>query len=502
MYLLGLDIGTTNWKANLYDLKGRLIISVSHPAPVKKDKSGNSYYDANQMWKIFCVLIRQAVIKVKNPELIKAISFASMAEAGCLADENGLPLTHIIPWFDKRTIPMMKKILRKISKKEIFGITGVNLTHIFSICKIIWFKEHERIAFKKAAKWVCVPDYLIKRISGEWATDYSIASRTALFDIKNKKWSKKMLDFAGIKESFLPKAFPSGTFVGNVTEKASKECGLSINTKVVLGGHDHVCGSLGAGLFSEGKALDSMGTAESICVPLENIDNLNKYFNSGFSFGCYTFGSMYYAMAGLYYSGGIIEWLMREYYETDQKKSKIYKTMIKDAKGSKPGSNGLYVLPHWLGIGAPYGLREAKGMIIGFHPDTTKGDLINAAYEGLAYEYRLLIETAEKTVGFKAKEIIVIGGGAKNKLWLKRKADILGRTLTVPEVSESVCFGAALLAGLGSNTIKDPVSFVNRNKKELIKAGKKLKDFYNNEYLNHYMRIYRQNLPYWKNKTT
>ncbi|MFH1073779.1 MAG: FGGY family carbohydrate kinase [Candidatus Firestonebacteria bacterium] len=498
MYLLGLDVGTTNWKANLYDLKGKLIISVSHPAFVKKDKCGNNYYDAEQMWKIFCALIRQVVKKVRTPDLIKAVSFASMAEAGCLADEEGLPLTHIIPWFDQRTMPQAEKILRRFPKKEIFGITGINLTYIFSICKIMWFKEYEKTAFKRAAKWVCVPDYLIKRMSGEWATDYSIASRTALFNIRNKKWSKKMLDLAGIKGSFLPKAFPSGTVAGKITEKASKECGLSINTKVVLGGHDHVCGSLGVGLFSEGKALDSMGTAECICIPLKNIDNLKKYYNSGFSFGCYTYGNMFYAMSGLYYSGGTIEWFAREYYKTGEKKSKIYETMIKDADKSKPGSNGLYVFPHWLGIGAPYGLRDARGIVLGLNPDTTKGDLVNAVYEGLAYEYRFLLETAEKTIGFKTKEIVVIGGGAKNKLWLKRKADILGKTLTVPKVPESVCFGAALQAGIGAGIIKNPVKYVNNNKKEYVENEKKLKTFYNNEYRSHYMKIYRQNLPYWE----
>ena len=497
MYLLGLDVGTTNWKANLYDLKGKLVVSVSQPTPVRKDKRGNSYYDAEEMWKIFSSLIREVSGKVKDPASITAVSFASMAEAGCLVDEDGLPLTHIIPWFDQRTMPEAEQILKRISKKEIFGMTGINLTYIYSICKILWFKKYEKTAFKKAAKWVCAPDYLIKRMSGKWATDYSIATRTALFDIKNKKWSKRLLKIIGIKESFLPQAYPSGTLIGNITEKASKECGLPVTTKVVLGGHDHICGSIGVGLFSEGKGLNSMGTTECVCIPLKKLDNLKKYFKSGFSFGCYTHGDMYYALAGIYYSSGIIEWLAREFYVKEKKKSKIYEAMIKDAKNSKPGSNGLYVFPHWLGIGVPFGLRDARGFVFGFQPNTTKGDLVNATYEGLSYEYRLLMETAEKELGFRTKELLVTGGGAKNKFWLKIKADILQKKLTVPLVPESVCFGAALLAGLGSGVIKDPKKFVNSYKKEVTKNTPKMKSFYDDQYKNHYMKIYRQNLPYW-----
>jgi len=496
MYLLGLDAGTTNWKANLYDLKGRLVFSVSCPAAVKKDKAGNSYYDAGEMWKLFCGLIRQAVKKAGRPERIKAVSFASMAEAGCLVDEAGLPLTEIIPWFDKRTVPQVEVVLRKISKKELFVITGLNFNYIFSLCKILWFKKYRKTAFKRAAKWVCVPDYLIKRLSGVWATDFSIASRTALFDLRAKKWSKKMLGLAGLKESFLPEVFPSGTVAGRVTKKAAGECGLSPETKVVLGGHDHLCGSLGAGLFSEGKVLDSIGTSETLAVPLKNITNLKKHFKSGISFGCYPYGGLYYAMSGLYYSGGLSEWLLREYYAPG-KKERLYEKMLEDAKSSRPGSNGLYLFPHWLGMGAPHRKRNARGMITGFSPETKRGDLVNAAYEGLSYEFRLLLETVEQTLGFKAQEIIVIGGGAKNKLWLKRKADILARNLTVPQIGEAVCFGAALLSGLGAGLIREPEKFAAKHKKELIKKDKKLTAFYNKEYQEHYRKLYLLNLPYW-----
>ena len=498
MYLLGLDIGTTNWKANLYDMKGKLVISVSAPTPTRKDSRGHSYYDPEVMWKTFCSLIRQAVKKAGKPDAIKALSFASMAEAGLLVDENGEAVSHIIPWFDQRSMPQTEKLITKLGRERVFGITGINLAHIFSISKISWLKENEPKAFKKAAKWLCAPDYLVKKLTGEWATDHSIANRTCLFDIKKRTWSKTMLDAIDIKESFLPKSYPSGTVAGLITKKASLECGLAVGTKVALGGHDHVVGSLGVGLLSPGSVLDSIGTSESICAPIDNVNDLKKYYKSGFSFGCYTYGNMYHLMSGLYYSGGMVDWLGRQYYSDCHSKNELYKIMFQEAEASVPGSKGLFVYPHWQGIGAPYGVRKAKGMMIGFSPEINRGDICNAALEGLSYEFRLLVENVEKTLGIKVKDVTVIGGGAKNKLWLKRKADITGRNMVVPHIPESVCFGAALLGAMGAGLIKDPMELIKNFKKETIRVNEGLNKFYSDEYKNKYLDIYKRVLPYWK----
>jgi len=495
MYLLGLDIGTTNWKANLYDLSGRLIKSLSEPAPLRKDKKGHSFYDPIELWSVFCGLTKEIVKNIKAPEDIAAVSFASMAEAGLIVDAEGRPLSNIIPWFDKRTTPQAEKIQKKINKKRIFGITGLNFQYIFSVCKIMWLKENEPRAFKKARKWLCVPDYLLYKFSGEMATDFSIASRTALFDIKNKNWSKAMLKAAGIKEEFLPKSYPSGTVTGNISAKASKECGLSVKTRVVLGGHDHLCGCLGAGICKEGMVCDSMGTSESVVSPLKSLKNLNKYYKSGYSFGCYVFGDLYYAMSGIYYSGGLIDWLGRVFYG-NLKKKELYKAMSKEAEKSKPGSGGLLIYPHWLGIGAPHGLRHAKGVMAGFTPEINRPDIMNAVYEGLACEYRLTLETLEKTVANKFKFIKAIGGGAKNRILLQRKADIMGKDIFLPGISEAVCFGAALLGGLGSGVLKHPNDLVKNFKQDIIKHDRKLARYYDRHYRKHYLKVYKAILPH------
>lgn len=500
MYLLGLDIGTTNWKANLYDLKGRLVKSVSTPTPLRKDGRGNNYYDPGELWSTFCRLTKLIAGSVRAPEQIVSISFGSMAEAGLIVDASGKPLSHIIPWFDKRTLLQAEKLQKKISKETIFNITGINLQYIFSVCKILWLKENDNKAFKKAKKWLCVPDYLVYKFSGVMATDYSIASRTALFDLREKKWSKRMLKASGISEAFLPVALPSGTAVGNITAAASKECGLSVKTRVVLGGHDHLCGGLGAGIYKEGVFCDSMGTSESAVVPLKNLRNLKKYYKTGFSFGCYVFGGLYYAMSGIYLSGGLIDWLAGVFYggSAHRKKNELYELLIKDANSSVPGSGGLMVYPHWLGIGAPHVLRHARGVMAGFTPESKKEDIINAAFEGLAFEYRLTLETLEKAVNFKFKVIKTIGGGSRNRTLLQRKADIMGRDLLVPHVFESVCFGAALLGGLGAGVIKDPQELIKNFKQDIIRHDKKLFLYYNKYYKEHYLKLYANILPYWE----
>jgi len=481
MYLLGVDIGTTNWKANLYDYNGKLIASAKIPTKVNKDKFGD-YYNPYILWKSFSQLTREILSKIKSPSSIKALSIASMAEAGLIIDKFGKPIYHIIPWYDKRTVKQKEWLEKKISKSNIFKITGLNLTYIFSALKIQWLKENVKRDFTRSSKWLCIPDFLNYKLTGEFATDYSIACRTALFDIKLKKWSKLMLDILEIKENFLPKTFPSGTVIGNITPKASEETGLTTSTRVVLGGHDHLCGSIGAGILEEGSLLDSIGTAESIVTVMHNLKCMNKIYKSGFSVGCYPYKELYYIMSGIYYSGGLIEWFIREFCNKNLDKEKIYNKLIKDAEKSKTGSNGIIVFPHWLGSTIPYRNLNSKGAILGLTPTVTKNDILNGIFEGLSFEFKQLLEVMEDTIDIKLNKIIVIGGGSKNKIWLKRKSNILGKRLIVPHINEAVSLGASLLAGIGIKDIKRPDDIIKNFNRKLIYPDKYSKKIYDNIY--------------------
>ncbi len=489
MYLLGIDIGTTNWKANLYNYRGKLVASASLPAATRIDKRGRHYYAPGELWSSVCRLTRQIARQINDPSEIKSVGFASMAEAGLLVDGSGKELTAIIPWYDNRSIPEKEFLEKKLGRFEIFKTTGLNLTHIYSATKILWLKKHERAVFKKASKWLCVPDYLINRFTGEYATDYSIATRTAAFDMKRKKWAPDILDALGVKENFFPKASVSGTVAGEVNEKASAESGLAEGTKICLGGHDHIVGAYGAGILKPGDLLDSMGTAEVLLSVVKEPRRLKQLYESGFSMGCYAVNGLYYIMAGIYCSGGLTEWFMSEFYGSSLSPEAKYARLGEDLKRAGKEEGEVLVLPYWLGRGAPLKDASAKGALLGLTAGTTRADILRAIYEGLSFEFRQLVEAMEGSTGIPVKSISLIGGGTRNKFWLEKKADIIGRKLLLPRRSESVCFGAALLAGAGSGEVAEPGKLMDAFKHEYIVANLKKHRAYEELYRGKYKKI-------------
>ena len=489
MYLLGIDIGTTNWKANLYDYRGKQVASASLPAATRKDRKGRYYYDPGELWSSVCRLTRQIISKIKDPAQIKAVGFASMAEAGLLADDRGRPLTGIIPWYDNRSIKEKEFLENKLGRFEIFKTTGLNLTHIYSATKILWLKKHEKDAFQQAKKWLCVPDYLIHEFTGEYATDYSIATRTAAFDIRKKIWSPGVLEALAVKKSFFPPAGVSGSVAGAVTKRASEESGLARGTKICLGGQDHIVGAYGTGIYKPGELLDSMGTAEVLLAVVKEPRRLKEIYSSGFSMGCYAVDGLYYIMAGIYCSGGLTEWFINEFYGGSLSTEEKYGKLAADLKRSGKGEGGVLALPYWLGRGAPLKDAGAKGALLGLTARTTRADILLAVYEGLSFEFRQLVEAMENSTRIPVKTISLIGGGTRNKFWLEKKADIIGRKLILPKISESVCFGAALLAGAGSGEIRDPKKITEAFKHEHINANLKKHRVYEELYRGRYKKI-------------
>ncbi len=489
MYLLGIDIGTTNWKANLYDYRRKRVASASLPTATRQDRKGRHYYSPGELWSSVCRLTRQIIRQIKDPSQIKAVGFASMAEAGLLVDSRGKPLTDIIPWYDNRSIKEKEFLEKKLGRFEIFKTTGLNLTHIYSATKILWLSRHERAVFKEASKWLCVPDYLINKLTGEYATDYSIATRTAAFDMRKKAWAPCMLEALGVKESFFPKASVSGAVVGAVTGKACEESGLAAGTKICLGGQDHIVGAFGAGIFKPGDLLDSMGTAEVLLAVVKEPRRLKEIYNSGFSMGCYAVDGLYYIMAGIYCSGGLTEWFMNEFYGSSLTAAEKYARLAEDLKTAGKGERGVLALPYWLGRGAPLKDAGAKGALLGLTARTTRADILLAIYEGLSFEFRQLVEAMEKSTRIPVNTISLIGGGTKNKFWLEKKADIIGRKLLLPLISESVCFGAALLAGAGSGEIEAPQKITEAFKHELVIANLKKHRAYEELYRGRYKKI-------------
>lgn len=444
--LLGLDIGTTNIKAIIFDAGGALVSAASIATPMRRPRPGWAEHEPEELWQAAVAAIRRALASVADPRRVRGLAVASVAEAGVLVNARGEPVGPLIAWFDSRTIPQMQRWREQCDPLDGYRVTGVVPAPIYSVFKLAWLRDNVPDAYATATTWLNVADYIAFRLCGARATDYSLATRMMLLDLRARRWSPVLLASAGIRADLLAELVASGTRIGAVTAAAAAETGLAEGTVVGAGGHDHICGALAAGVRREGECLDSMGTAEAVFLALDRLRIDDDAFAAGMTFGAHVARDRYYALDGLYSSGASIEWL-RGLAAPGAPSSEAFGRVEALAASTPLGSLGVLFFPR-LAAGE-------RGALLGLTIDAGPAVLARAVYEGLAFEWRRILERIEANLGIHAATIRVIGGGTRSPVWLGIKADSLGRTLHVLDLDESVALGAALLGGLAAGVYRD-----------------------------------------------
>lgn len=440
VHMIGIDIGTTNWKVIAYDLCGRVVASYITPCMLHHEGRGWAVHDPQELWQWVCSGLRKVVAEVGSRN-VASIAIASVGEAGVLLDKRNLPVYPIIAWFDPRTQPQEEWWERELGRSRIYHITGYPLQYIASINKILWIRDHEPAAFRQGVRWLCVADYIAFMLCGEAAMDYSLASRTMALDIKRRSWSKDILEKADIDASLLPPLLPGGEKLGKVSPAVAELTGLPTSCVVATGGHDHVCGALAVGASKAGVFIDSAGTAEVVLLTADEALISNDLMNAGLASGCHCIRDRYYVMGVLQTSGASLEWA-RCVFRGDSSLPGAFTC-------SSPKETPLF-LPHLRGSVSPYVDSRSLGAFVGLRAHHTAVDLTTAVVEGVCYEARLVMDELRALTGLNAKEVIFLGGGANNDVWVQLKSDTLGRVLEVHRADETVARGAAILGALGA----------------------------------------------------
>ena len=264
-YLLGIDIGTSNLKANLYDVAGRRVAAAARPTVAERRHPRNpdwAEYSPDTLWQATVDNIREVVRQIPDAGQIKALAVVGMGEPIIPVDERGDWLYPAICWFDRRTEPQAQWWREHFGARRVYGITGQPVSFFLSLNAVLWLREHETDVFRRAQRWLVVEDYVMFKLAGVYATDYSIASRTMGFDVRRKGWSTEIFAAAGLDPEAMAVPYPSGTAVGGVTAAAAALTGLAPGTVVATGGHDHGCTALPANVLGPGSVLNSTGTAD------------------------------------------------------------------------------------------------------------------------------------------------------------------------------------------------------------------------------------------------
>jgi xylulokinase len=340
-----------------------------------------------------------------------------------------------------------------------------------SIVKAVWLKEHRPEVFKRAWKIVTYADFILGKLGGEAVIDWTMASRTMAFDLQRRSWSLDLLRSLGIDPNLLSRPEPSGVAAGGLRAEVAGAIGLEPGALLVTGGHDQTCAALGAGVNREGIGVLSAGTADVLSTVLR-VPMVNEAMFAGY-YPCY-----FHAKSDLYFTfalnhiGGI---LFRWYRDTlggeEVRAARAagldpYDVMVASIPD---GPSPIMVLPHFNGSGNPTCDMGSRGAMVGLTLATTRGDIVKAILESLAFEMRGNLDYWT-TAGIDVKELRAVGGGAKSPRWLQIRADVLGRPVTTLKVREAACLGAAILAGTAAG--------VYSSLDEAIVATVRLRDVY------------------------
>jgi xylulokinase len=489
--LLGLDVGTTSIKAVVYERDGTAVGSASLPTPTYHPRPGWAYFNPGEIWDSVVAAIRGALAPVDDPARIASVAVAAVGEAGLLLDAAGQPTTDIIAWFDTRTRPQAHWLDVTIGKDELFARSGISLQPIFSLCKILWHREHEPEAWRRSVRWLMLADYVAFRLCGVGATDLSLASRTLMLNLAEKRWDARTLAQAGIDPSLLAPLVPGGTTLGNVTSGAAAVTGLPTTAIVSAGGHDHVCGALAAGVTRPGQMLNSLGTAEAVFFPMNQPLTDPLIGRQGYTQGAHVVGGGYYAFAGQYTSGASLAWL-RDLLGTEDDPV-AYEELVAGAAAVPAGSLGVVFLPHLRLANPPHDDPRSRGALLGLTTHASRDVVTRAVIEGVALESRNTYESLLAYPQILAPEsVVAIGGGTKNALLMAIKASVTNRVHRVIDAEEATALGAALLGGLGAGvyeSVDDAVAAM-RYGEHVVTPDPDVVPVYETIYQQVYRRIY------------
>jgi xylulokinase len=461
-YLMGIDLGSTSLKAIIYDRAGNAVASGS--SPTKKynpdpDHPEWTVWQPEQIWGGTAEAIKEAVSQVDDPHAIKGLAVTGMGMDAVPVDEAGNWLYPFISWHDPRTAPQQQWWIDNIGPDKQFSISGWSIWGFNTALRILWMAEHEPEIHARTHKWLLIEDFLNYMLCGRQATDYTMASCTLLFDQRKLDWSDELLKLSDIDRGLMCDCYPSSTVLGEVNPAASEATGLPVGTPVVLGGHDFLCGALPVGAFKPGVVLDVTGTWEIVLTAIPKPILTSEVQHTGMTVEAHVARDMFTAWGGAV-AAEMLEWYRKEYgfaakHKADTEGGVDWDHLMATAAESPAGARGAMFLPHMSGAGCPVVDPRSMGTFVGLSNFVTAGDMLRAVIEGLDYQFLDIVNTMEEALKIQADRIVAVGGAVRNEFWMQNKADVVGRTIEVPDVEEATPLGAAILAGIGVGVYKD-----------------------------------------------
>lgn len=437
MYYIGVDLGTSAVKLLLMEGNGKIANVVSKEYPLYFPHPGWSEQKPEDWWEAVKTGLKELTEGFDKSQ-VAGISFGGQMHGLVILDKDDNVIRPAILWNDGRTQEETDYLNNKIGKSTLSGYTANIAFTGFTAPKILWVKNKEPENFARIEKIMLPKDYIAYKLSGSFCTDVSDASGMLVFDVKNKCWSKEMLDICGIREEQMAKIYESYEAVGTLKADVAAELGLPETVKVVAGAGDNAAAAVGTGTVGDAMCNISLGTSGTIFISSKEfgVDKNNALHAFAHADG------KYHLMGCMLSAASCNKWWMEEIMQTKEfaaEQAAITEDML--------GRNHVYFLPYLMGERSPHNDANARGTFIGLTMDNTRADMYQAVLEGVAFAIRDSFEVA-KNLGIDIKRSKICGGGAKSPLWKKMIANILNIEIDVIESEEGPGYGGAMLAAV------------------------------------------------------
>ena len=442
-YWLGLDVGTGGTRALLVDESGqvRYAFTAAHEEmymaqPLWAEQRPENWWDAAQ------VAIRGVLGEARaSGKDVRGVGLSGQMHGLVILDATNQVIRPALIWCDQRSQPQVDWINQAAGKETVLRCTANPVLTGFTLPKLLWVRDHEPQFFERVKKVLLPKDFVRHHLTGEFASDVSDASGTALFDVVQRRWSFDLVDRLGLDRSILPRVYESSEITGAVTAEAARHTGLEPGTPVAGGGGDQASSAVGNGIVAPGVVSCTIGTSGVVFAHSEqpHYDPAGRVHTF-----CHAVRGAWHVMGVTQGAGLSLQW-----FRNQLAPGVDYDVLTAEAATAPAGSQGLYWLPYLMGERTPHLDAMARGGWLGLTAKHTRADLIRSLLEGVSYSQKDCLDIIEG-MGVTVESVRVSGGGARSPFWRQMLADVFGKPVVTLATQEGSAYGAALLALVGT----------------------------------------------------
>jgi len=430
------------------DEQGQVVTSASEEhEPFAAPHPGYAEQDPQDWWRA-CGIAARKVLESFNlgPENIGCVGFSGQMHGAVLLDDADEVVRKAIIWCDQRSEEQCDELIEMFGRDELIRLTCNPPLTNFTLTKLLWVREIEPTNWNRVAHVMLPKDYVRFRLTGERAIDVADASGTLLLDVANRRWSAEVLSKTGLDKRILPRLYESPQVCGQVSIAGAEATGLRVGTPVVAGAGDQAAGAVGMGIAGASTVSATIGTSGVVFAATDRpaLDPLGRLHTF-----CHAIPGRWHVMGVTQAAGLSLRWFRDRFGVRSEDGRDAYDNLAEEAASAPPGSDGVLWAPYLMGERTPYLDPNARAALLGLNASHTRGHLIRAVMEGVAFSLKDTFTIFEE-MKIPVTSIRLGGGGARSPLWRQIQADVYRHEVEIVAAEEGAAYGAAILAGVGA----------------------------------------------------